>query len=90
MVSRESQDLDYFNVILLSSDDDEDSDKDNDFDYMIEEMYRPFYAEIENLNSQLYADIENMINMYGENILTYRLLKEIDEIDIELNIPLGS
>lgn len=83
MISHESEVSNYSDAISEFSDDDEDAE----FYYMTDEEME---EEIDTyMNPQLYADIENLIHIYGENSLTFRLLKGIDEIDIELNIPLG-
>lgn len=41
------------------------------------------------MNTLLYTDIENLIFIYGENSVNCRLFESIDEIDVELQIPLG-
>ena len=41
------------------------------------------------MNPQMYRDMENLIFLYGENSVNYRLFESIDEIDVELHIPMG-
>ena len=81
MISCESN---YSDAMSAFTDDDDD---DNDMYYVNDD---DFDNEAEgSMNPQLYSDMENLVHIYGENSLNFRLLKSIDEIDIELNIPLG-
>ncbi|CAC5414248.1 PARP6_8 [Mytilus coruscus] len=38
----------------------------------------------------LEKDMEKLVELYGEAAISYRLLDAIDEIDIQINLPLGS
>ncbi|XP_060070702.1 protein mono-ADP-ribosyltransferase PARP6-like [Ylistrum balloti] len=66
-----------------------DSDNDNQ-----EEDMDDYYDEEEmslevGINPLLDTDMEKLTNIHGENVLSYRLLDSIDEIDIELNVKLA-
>ena len=80
MISCESN---YSDAMSAFTDDDDDTDmyyvNDDDFDDETDGS----------MNPQLYTDMENLVQIYGESSLNFRLLTSIDEIDIELNIPLG-
>ena len=83
MISCESGGSNYSDAMSSFSDDDDDVGMYYEDDECI--LDEPEST----INPQLYADMENMLLIYGENSLNFRLLKSIDEIDIELNIPLG-
>lgn len=82
LISCESGVSNYSDAMSTLSDDDDDIDM-----YYVEDDGMSEEPE-STMNTQLYADMENTLLIYGDNSLSFRLLKSIDEIDIELNIPL--
>lgn len=83
-VSCESGTSDYVDAISNFEDDEEDI---LEGEYICE---TPFYPSDDNevfMNPLLFRDIENLIFIYGECSVQYRLFESIDEIDIELQIP---
>lgn len=82
LISCESGVSNYSDALSSLSDDDDDIDVYTMEDDSCEEPEAT-------INSQLFADMENMLLIYGENSLSFRLFKSIDEIDIELNIPVS-
>ena len=83
MISCESGGSNYSDAMSAFSDDDDDIGMYYEDDDCISDEGDG------TINPQLYADMENLLLIYGENAMNFRLLKSIDEIDIELNIPVG-
>ncbi|XP_045183345.2 protein mono-ADP-ribosyltransferase PARP6-like [Mercenaria mercenaria] len=68
----------------------DDEDEIFDCEYICDVPFIP--SEDQNevvMNPHLYRDMENLIFMYSEKSVQYRLFESIDEIDVELHIPLG-
>ncbi|XP_021359359.1 poly [ADP-ribose] polymerase 6-like [Mizuhopecten yessoensis] len=66
-----------------------DSDNDNQ-DEDMDDYYNDEEMSLEvGINPVLDTDMEKLINIHGEDVLSYRLLDSIDEIDVELNIKLA-
>lgn len=42
-----------------------------------------------NIHPDLYTDLESFIRLYGEKCVQWRVFEPLDEIDIDLQIPLG-
>ncbi|KAL4216613.1 Poly [ADP-ribose] polymerase 6 [Mactra antiquata] len=85
-ISCESAASDYTDAVSSFEDDEEDFDG----DYLCDVEFIPQSEDSEAcMNPYLYNDIENLIFIYGEKAVNYRLFESIDEIDVELQIPLG-
>lgn len=82
LLSCESGVSNYSDALSAFSDDEEDPDL-----YYMEDDGIADEPD-STMSTQLYADMENLVHIYGESALNFRVLKSIDEIDIELNIPL--
>lgn len=77
---------DYEDAVSTFDEDDDDVD----FEYVCDVPFIPSGDENEvSMNPHLFRDMENLIFIYGEQSLQYRLFESIDEIDIELQIPIG-
>ncbi|WAQ95434.1 PARP6-like protein [Mya arenaria] len=59
---------------------DYDSDDDHDYQFATQEAV---------MHPYLYRDMVNLIFLYGKYVLQYRLLDYIDEIEIQLRVPLS-
>ncbi|KAK3098777.1 hypothetical protein FSP39_023024 [Pinctada imbricata] len=85
-VSMESEASSYVDCNSSMESDDDDDDDDMDEDYYNElEAIQPEIAT----NPVLAKDMESLRRCYNEDVLSYRLLDSIDEIDIEINFPLS-
>ena len=45
-------------------------------------------VQSQELNTLLEQDMSNLTTLYGEEALTYRSFSSIDDIDVELHLPL--
>lgn len=69
--------------------DDAVGSSDEDYGYDITDSDHDDDDTVGQIDPFLYKDMENLILVYGENALKYRLFESIDQIDVELHIPVG-
>ena len=75
------------------SEDDDDMKEEEEEEDNCEDMVLNYYSDSgamaePSMNPFLYRDMELLMFLYGEKSFQYRLLESIDEIDVELHIPL--
>ncbi|WAR09668.1 PARP8-like protein [Mya arenaria] len=76
-------------LVPTHRDHDDDDDGGSEVAYSDDDHDDQYASQEAVMHPYLYRDMDNLIFLYGENVLQYRLFESIDEIDIELHVPLS-